>query len=115
MANVRNEDLEPLFKSKLEEIKIAKDEAANIDDYDKARILRDAYDRIKDQGVRVIKLMELKRTAIDNEDYETAKKIRDEVEKIRSAVANIDVTLGGRNQGQAELREHVQNKKERFL
>jgi centrosomal protein CEP104 len=96
VANVKNEDLEQLFKNKLEEVKLAKDQAANIDDYDKARTLRDAYDRIKDQGVRVIKLMELKRTAVDNEDYETAKRIRDEVDKIRSAVASIDVSNGGR-------------------
>ena len=70
----------------MDEIKKAKEEAANNDDYENAWKLRDAYDWVKEQGVRIIKLMDLKRSAIDNEDYETAKKIKEEIDKIRNAV-----------------------------
>ena len=46
----------------------------------------DAIDKVKEYGVRVIQLMDLKRVAVDNEDYETAKKIKNEIERIKKSI-----------------------------
>ena len=50
------------------------------------RQLKAAEELILNQGVRTLKLLQMKQLAIDNEDYMTAKLIKDEIDKIRSAL-----------------------------
>ena len=76
-----------------------------MDEYDRARQLRDASDKVKEYGVKVIQLFELKRLAIDNEDYETAKKIKSEIDKIKRLIGSMNPTTGVPQEiGTAELK-----------
>lgn len=53
-ATVKNEELDPIFQDKLNELKDVRNKAADADNYDKARFLRDAEDKIKEYGVKVL-------------------------------------------------------------
>ena len=46
------------------------------------------------QGIRVVKLQKLKQVAIENEDYMTAKHIKNEIVNIEQAVNTIDGKTG---------------------
>lgn len=93
-----------------------KEAAAERDEYERARQLRDAVDKVKEYGVKVRQLSELKRLAIENEDYETAKKIKGEVEKIRGLIGGMDGRTGVPQEiGRAELRQRVVEGEEKML
>ena len=57
---------------------------------EKIRLLKHAEDLVTVQGVRVVKLQKLKQVAIENEDYMTAKHIKNEIINIEKAVVTID-------------------------
>ena len=61
---------------------------------EKIRALRHAEDLVTTQGVRVVKLQKLKQVAIENEDYMTAKHIKNEIINIENAVITIDGQTG---------------------
>ncbi len=75
-----------VFQDKLRELKESRNKAADADEYDKAKFLRDTEEKIKEYGVKVLQLIDLKRLAVENEDYETAKKIKTEIDKLKRAV-----------------------------
>ena len=53
-------------------------------------------------------MIELKRLAVENEDYETAKKIKLEIERIKKAVGSVDPQRGlPISLATAELKEHL--------
>ena len=49
---------------------------------------------ITKQGARVVKLQSLKKVAIENEDYMTAKNIKTQISSIEQAVNGIDTYSG---------------------
>ena len=61
---------------------------------EKIRLLKHAEDLVTAQGVRVVKLQKLKQVAIENEDYMTAKHIKNEIINIEKAVVTIDGQTG---------------------
>ena len=67
------------------------------------------YDRVKEHGIKVMQLSELKLVAIDNEDYETAKRIKLEIDKVKAAVMHLDLESGKAfNMVRDEMRQHLE-------
>lgn len=73
--------------SKIRALNVAKERAVSADDFEEAKRLKDAIERLKQIGVQLQRLEERKAIAISNEDYDSAKVIKDEIERLRSAVA----------------------------
>ncbi len=54
VASVKDEELDPLFQEKLRELKTSRDKAADDDEYDRAKVIRETEERIREYGVKVI-------------------------------------------------------------
>jgi len=70
----------------------AKERAIDKEDFDEAKRIKDAIDRLKSVSQQLIQLEERKSIAIKNDDFDSAKIIKYEIERLRSAVSGI--TLG---------------------
>ena len=53
-----------------------------------------AEEVVTKQGNRLLSLLKLKQEAIDNEDYMTAKKIKDQIAKIEQSIKAVDASTG---------------------
>ena len=58
-----------------------------MENYARAKKLKEAIDRLKHIGVQLQNLEERKAVAIQNEDYDSAQIIHDEISRLRSMVA----------------------------
>jgi hypothetical protein len=76
------------------------------DDYEAQRFVIATIEKVRDYGIRVLQLQDLKQVAITNEDYMTAKNIKIEADKVRALVRDMDAQRGfiPKNVGTAELR-----------
>lgn len=79
-------DFDPVTSEKLKQLLIAKDRAVENEDFDEAKRLREAIERLKSLAQQLFQLEERKKIAINNEDYDSAKVIKMEVERLRSAI-----------------------------
>jgi len=59
-----------------------------MDDFDEAKRIKDTIDRLKVVSTQISQLEERKAIAIKNEDYDAAKIIKLEIEKLKYAVMN---------------------------
>ncbi len=59
-----------------------------MDDFDEAKRIKDTIDRLKIVSTQISQLEERKTIAIKNEDYDAAKIIKVEIEKLKYAVMN---------------------------
>lgn len=59
-----------------------------MDDFDEAKRIKDTIDRLKIVSTQISQLEERKGIAIKNEDYDAAKIIKVEIEKLKYAVMN---------------------------
>lgn len=57
-----------------------------MDDFDEAKRIKDTIDRLKTVSTQISQLEERKTMAIRNEDYDAAKIIKLEIEKLKAAV-----------------------------
>mmetsp|Transcript_12935 Transcript_12935/g.45468 ORF Transcript_12935/g.45468 Transcript_12935/m.45468 type:complete len:345 (+) Transcript_12935:48-1082(+) len=80
-------NFDPTTAAQIRELHIAKERAVKAEDYDAAKRLKDAIERLKQVGSRVAKLELRKKAAVDNEDYDTAKALKSEIDKLRSGLS----------------------------
>jgi centrosomal protein CEP104 len=64
-----------------------KERAVKNEDFEEAKRIKEAIERLKHIGAQLQHLEERKNTAIQNEDYDAAKVIKEEIERLRYAVA----------------------------
>lgn len=69
-------NFDPATAKQIRELHMAKERAVKAEDYDAAKRLKDAIDRLKQVGARMAKLELRKKAAVENEDYDTAKQIK---------------------------------------
>lgn len=74
---------EPGLSSKISEMLTEKQAAADDDDFDRLVTLRDAVIFLRDKGRKFKQYMEMKALAIENEDYEVAKRLKTQIEAER--------------------------------
>jgi hypothetical protein len=82
-----------------------------------SRFVAGTSERIRQYGLRCLQLSELKRVAIENEDYLTAKQIKHELESIKVSVRDLDINYSLKAVGKAgtqELRQHIDTQKARL-
>lgn len=72
---------------RLRALQAAKQKAIDNEDFEEAKHLKDAIERLKSVGVNLLQLEERKRIAVQNEDFESAKIIKMEIDRLRNAVA----------------------------
>ena len=65
----------------------AKERAIKFEDFEEAKIIKEAMDRLIQSGKQIQILEERKATAITNEDFDSAKIIKAEIDRLRSAIA----------------------------
>ena len=73
--------------------KVPKDKAIKMEDYDEAKRLKQAIERLRSMGTHLEQLEERKKIAIDNEDFDAAKIIKTERSVnhlLNSAYSSID-------------------------
>lgn len=71
---------------RLKALTAAKQRAIDNEDYDEAKRLKDAIERLKNVGYQLLQLEERKRSALASEDFDTAKIIKLEIDRLRNAV-----------------------------
>lgn len=79
-------EFDALTSDKLKQLLSAKDRAVENEDFDEAKRLREAIERLKMMGQQLYYLEERKRAAISNEDYDAAKVIKMEIDRLRNSV-----------------------------
>eukprot|EP00359_Climacostomum_virens_P001925 CAMPEP_0204900574 /NCGR_PEP_ID=MMETSP1397-20131031/2553_1 /ASSEMBLY_ACC=CAM_ASM_000891 /TAXON_ID=49980 /ORGANISM="Climacostomum Climacostomum virens, Strain Stock W-24" /LENGTH=780 /DNA_ID=CAMNT_0052068743 /DNA_START=85 /DNA_END=2424 /DNA_ORIENTATION=+ len=79
-------EFDPTTMDRLKALAVAKQRAIDNEDYDEAKRIKDAIERLKNVGYQLLQLEERKRTAISSEDYDTAKIIKLEIDRLRNAV-----------------------------
>ena len=83
-------------------------------DPDLPRQIYNITQKVREYGARIIQLHDLKSVSIENEDYMTAKKIKLEIEKIRSIVVAIDpfklFATPSKSLGTAELKSMIEER-----
>ncbi|KAK9826624.1 hypothetical protein WJX74_006438 [Apatococcus lobatus] len=77
--------LDPTTASQLHDIQQQKAAAVAREDYDEAKRLKQAADRLRAMGSEIAALEARKRAAVEQEDYDTAKALKGQIERMRSA------------------------------
>ena len=91
---------DPTTLDRLKVLEVAKDKAIKNEDYEDAKRLKDAIERLKQIGVQLLHLEEIKLLAVNNDDYDSAKIIKAEIDRLRSAI--IPQALMGKYGAQAK-------------
>lgn len=71
----------------MKELEDAKERAVAREDFDEAKKIKQAIDRLRHLGSQLQHLEESKARAIKNEDYDSAKIIKQEIDRLREAIA----------------------------
>jgi centrosomal protein CEP104 len=79
-------EFDPQTSERLRQLQASKDRAVENEDFDEAKKLREAIERLKMMGQQLYYLEERKRNAISNEDYDAAKVIKMEIDRLRSSI-----------------------------
>ena len=87
---MKDNELEPELREKLNILDQKKQEAVASEDFDSAIELKDITDKLKLIGSDLNMLEQRKREAIDGEDFETAKALKLQMERLRQLVINLD-------------------------
>lgn len=82
---------DPITLKRLKALYKAKDRAVDVEDFEEAKRIKEAIDRLKAVSSQLLQLEERKRIAIKNDDFDSAKIIKYEVERLRNAVAGINI------------------------
>lgn len=93
---------DPTTLDRLKVLESAKEKAIRIDDFEEAKRLKEAIDRLKQIGVQLQHLEERKLIAVQNEDFDSAKIIKAEVDRLRNAMAP-EALLGKYGGGKGDL------------
>jgi centrosomal protein CEP104 len=82
---------DPATLKRLKNLYKAKEKAVELEDFDEAKKIKEAIERLKSVSSQLIQLEERKRIAIKNDDFDAAKLLKYEVERLRNAVAGIQI------------------------
>jgi centrosomal protein CEP104 len=77
---------DPTTLDRLKVLETAKEKAIKSEDYENAKRLKDAIERLKQIGVQLQHMEERKLNAVSHDDYESAKIIKAEIDRLRSAI-----------------------------
>lgn len=107
VQSVRDEELDAVFQQKIGQLRAEQEK--HRDDYEMTRVILNTIERVRHYGVKALQLNELKQVAVDNEDYQTAKKLKIEVDGIKKTVSELDPSRGfsHKSLGTAELRDNI--------
>jgi centrosomal protein CEP104 len=115
---------DPITYKRLKALMKAKQRAIDLEDYNEAQKIKEAMDRLKAVSSQLIQLEERKQIAVKNDDFEAARIIKYEIERLRNAVAGINVDLQGfdpetvmpsyNNMMQGQLKKNFDNPNEEF-
>ena len=72
---------------RMKQLEEAKERAVKNEDFEEAKRIKEAIERLRHIGAQLQQLEERKIAAIKNEDYDAAKVIKEEIERLRYAVA----------------------------
>lgn len=75
--------LDEVTLERVKALKAAKDKAIKMEDYDEAKRLKEAIERLRSMGTHLAQLEERKKIAIENEDFDAAKIIKTEIDRLR--------------------------------
>jgi centrosomal protein CEP104 len=90
IAGVNEEELDASVQEKIRVLSEAKIKAVDEEDFDKAKYLKDAIDKLKLAGSQLVQLEVQKKLAIDNEDFDSAKILKFEIERLKNLAMNLD-------------------------
>jgi centrosomal protein CEP104 len=79
-------EMDPQTTEKLKILVSLKEKAVSNEDFDEAKKIREAIDRLRLLSQQLYLLEERKKTAITNEDYDSAKVLKNEIDRIRNSV-----------------------------
>jgi XRCC1 N terminal domain/UvrB/uvrC motif len=77
------QNFDPATNDRLSALIASKNKAVENEDFDEAKRLREAIERLKSIGSQLLNLEERKKIAVQNEDYDSAKLIKLEIERLR--------------------------------
>ncbi|CAB1118634.1 unnamed protein product [Ectocarpus sp. CCAP 1310/34] len=80
-------NFDPEAAQRIRDIANAKDRAARAEDYDTAKLLKEAETQLKSLGKQLAKLEVAKRQAVEDEDYDRAKMLKVEADSLRLQIA----------------------------
>jgi centrosomal protein CEP104 len=102
---------DPLTLKRLKDLYKAKEIAIDKEDFDEAKKIKDAIDRLKSVSQQLIQLEERKRIAIKNERYDDAKILKYEIERLRNAVSGMNININMNNNNILnDKKNNMQNK-----
>jgi hypothetical protein len=90
IAGVNEEELDATIQDKIRTLNAAKLQAVDDEDFDKAKFLKDAIDKLKLAGSQLVQLELQKRLAIENEDFDSAKVLKLEIERLKNLAMTLD-------------------------
>jgi centrosomal protein CEP104 len=82
---------DPQTLKRLKNLYKAKAKAIELEDFDEAKNIKTAIDRLKSVSQQLIQLEERKKIAIKNDDFDAAKILKYEIERLRNAVVGINI------------------------
>lgn len=85
--------------ARIRELTMEKHTAIANEDYDRAKELKFAIDRLKEVGRKIGQLEARKRAAVDREDYDEAKQLKMDIDKLRAGGVGAAVPLGSGGSG----------------
>jgi centrosomal protein CEP104 len=80
---------DPQTLKRLKNLYKAKARAIELEDFDEAKNIKAAIDRLKSVSQQLIQLEERKKIAVKNDDFDAAKMLKYEIERLRNAVTGI--------------------------
>jgi len=78
-------DVDSVTAAQIRDLHAQKSRAIAEEDYDRAKELKAAVDRLREVGRKVAQLEAKKRAAVEREDYDEAKALKQDIEKLRAA------------------------------
>lgn len=90
LTGVNEGELDSTVQEKIRVLNEAKVRAVEEEDFDRAKHLKDAVDRLKMAGAQLVQMESQKRLAIENEDFDSAKVLKFEIERLRNMAMNLD-------------------------
>ncbi|CAM9367201.1 unnamed protein product, partial [Hapterophycus canaliculatus] len=80
-------NFDPEAAQRIRDIATAKDRAVRAEDYDTAKLLKEAETQLKSLGQQLAQLEVAKRQAVEDEDYDRAKMLKVEADSLRLQIA----------------------------
>ena len=90
IAGVNFDELDQVIQEKVKVLNEAKLKAVEEEDFDRAKHLKEAIDKLSMAGNQLIQLDVQKKLAIENEDFDSAKVLKFEIDRLKSLAMTLD-------------------------